>query len=600
MANDKVKLQVKMGESTGLDTVLNEPGQILFTTDDGLLHIDTINNQGRKLVNAKNDHLGQEIASTYVKSVQANGKTITVTYGDNDTDTFNTQDTTYTAGDGLGLTGTTLSVKTGAGLTIADDKVLLASISGLSANTYGANSAGVVNHGNSFKVPKVTVDTYGRVTSVQDVSITLPSDNDTKYTAGSGLTASGTTFNVGAGTGIKVTDDAVALDTVTGLTAATYGETTTSTPAHGGKFKIPQITVDTYGRVTAASDFEITLPADNNTKYTAGSGLTASGTTFNVGAGTGIAVTDDAVSLATVSGLSAATYGANSAGTVNHKGTFKVPQVTVDAYGRVTGISDISLTLPADNDTKYSAGEGLALTGTSFSVNAGTGIDVSSDKVNLATVPGLTAATYGSTTAQSPAYKGSFKVPSVTVDAYGRVVEASEVNVTLPAITASDLGLANALHFLGITESTITDGGTNNVTINSVTYVSGTPGTGQKKLTAGDVVLQKNTSKEYIWGGSAWEELGDESSYVVKGFTTVSGDGTVLTGSGKVGEDTTITISHKTTGTAAKTLSAQNVTQAADGSYTFKIPNIAVDAYGHVKYSADSTITINTVAWGSF
>ena len=48
-----------------------------------------------------------------------------------------------------------------------------------------------------------------------------------------------------------------------GVTAGTYG--TAQTPAHGGTFAIPTVTVDKYGRITSAGTVNITLPADNNT-----------------------------------------------------------------------------------------------------------------------------------------------------------------------------------------------------------------------------------------------------------------------------------------------------------------------------------------------
>lgn len=44
---------------------------------------------------ATSDSLGQNIASTYVKELTVNGRTITVKRGNNSTYTFNTQDTTY-------------------------------------------------------------------------------------------------------------------------------------------------------------------------------------------------------------------------------------------------------------------------------------------------------------------------------------------------------------------------------------------------------------------------------------------------------------------------------------------------------------------------
>ena len=44
---------------------------------------------------ATNDANGQEIASTYIKSLTVSGTTITITKGDNSKDTITTQDTTY-------------------------------------------------------------------------------------------------------------------------------------------------------------------------------------------------------------------------------------------------------------------------------------------------------------------------------------------------------------------------------------------------------------------------------------------------------------------------------------------------------------------------
>ena len=44
---------------------------------------------------ATNDSVGQNINTTYVKSVTASGRTVTVTKGNGTTSTFTTQDTTY-------------------------------------------------------------------------------------------------------------------------------------------------------------------------------------------------------------------------------------------------------------------------------------------------------------------------------------------------------------------------------------------------------------------------------------------------------------------------------------------------------------------------
>jgi len=50
-----------------------------------------------------------------------------------------------------------------------------------------------------------------------------------------------------------------------GVTAGSYGPSEAVSPAHGGTFSVPYVTVDAKGRVTAASTITVTLPADNNT-----------------------------------------------------------------------------------------------------------------------------------------------------------------------------------------------------------------------------------------------------------------------------------------------------------------------------------------------
>lgn len=60
---------------------------------------------------ATNDSVGQNIASTYVKEITANGRTVTVTKGNGKISTFTTQDTTYG-----NMSGATASAAGRAGL----------------------------------------------------------------------------------------------------------------------------------------------------------------------------------------------------------------------------------------------------------------------------------------------------------------------------------------------------------------------------------------------------------------------------------------------------------------------------------------------------
>jgi hypothetical protein len=96
---------------------------------------------------------------------------------------------------------------------------------GVSPGTYGGTSA----------IPVIVVNAEGQLTSAANVTISIPPS--TAIYANSGqLTANSATGNVLIGLAN------------TGVTATTYGNTTS----------IPSITVDSFGRITAASNTAIT------------------------------------------------------------------------------------------------------------------------------------------------------------------------------------------------------------------------------------------------------------------------------------------------------------------------------------------------------
>lgn len=69
-------------------------------------------------------------------------------------------------------------------------------------------------------------------------------------------------------------------------------------------------------------------------------------------------------------------------------------------------------------------------------------------------------------------------------------------------INLDDLGITGAMHFKGTTTTAPTTTAT--ITINGTSYTA----------SAGDVILYDG--KEYLWTGSKWEELGDESSFAYR------------------------------------------------------------------------------------
>ena len=92
-------------------------------------------------------------------------------------------------------------------------------------------------------------------------------------------------------------------------------------------------------------------------------------------------------------------------------------------------------------------------------------------------------------------------------------------------VTLADLGLSQALRFIGITSTNLSDGATTStLTAKSTGSLIKTTG-----FVIGDVVIDNNSAYEYIWTGSAWERLGGDSSYkttqTTKTDPTASGTG---------------------------------------------------------------------------
>lgn len=163
-----------------------------------------------------------------VTLTQGGATTITGTYPNF---TITSTDTTYSAGNGIGLTGTTFSVAAGSGLT--------QDASGLShADT--SSQASVDNTGATF-VQDVTLDTFGHVTGLTSVTVTpsligAPSTTGVGASGSWGISVTGTAANVtgtvavaNGGTGattapqalnnLGLTATAAELNTLDGITA---------------------------------------------------------------------------------------------------------------------------------------------------------------------------------------------------------------------------------------------------------------------------------------------------------------------------------------------------------------------------------------------
>lgn len=139
----------------------------------------------------------------------------------------------HTAGAGLTISGT-------GGTTGTTTYSLTAS--GVTAGTYGPSSAVTGNDAATISVPAITVDEYGRITSIANKTYT---SKNTTYSAGSGLSLSGTTFNHSNSITAK----------------AEYGQNATVTPGYSGTFKVYEPNYDAQGHITGVRTATVTMPS---------------------------------------------------------------------------------------------------------------------------------------------------------------------------------------------------------------------------------------------------------------------------------------------------------------------------------------------------
>ena len=142
--------------------------------------LDTLNELAAALGNDPNfattisTEIGEKLdadSSDYVKSLSISGTTVTVTKGDDTTSTLTTQDTTYSAGDGITLTGTTFS---------ADDQLPSQTGNAGKFLTTDGTDASWSDILNEIKISSVHYPTANATTVVLTQAQTIPSTTN-KY-----------------------------------------------------------------------------------------------------------------------------------------------------------------------------------------------------------------------------------------------------------------------------------------------------------------------------------------------------------------------------------------------------------------------------------
>ena len=182
---------------------------------------------------------------------------------------------------------------------------------------------------------------------------------------------------------------------------------------------------------------------------------------------------------------------------------------------------------------------------------------------------------------------GSKGIKTSTYGLGGANFEATPSSTTLATeqgvlnyVTGAVSGLAGAMHFVGMTEDTMTDGATTNPTISGVS-----------SFAAGDVVIDA-TETEFVFGtDSKWHKLGDAQSYALANNVVNSWQGT---------GDSYITVvpTSATKGAVSATFThalVSNGAYSAKGSTT-KVPQITTDAAGHVTLISEQDIAFPVIS----
>jgi hypothetical protein len=398
-------------------------------------------------------------------------------------------------------------------------------------------------------------------------------------TGGSGLTLTDGTFAVGAGTGITVNADDVAVN-------ATYVKSLFSATDSGGDGSFSYSDgVFTY---TGPSASEANARID--ARIVGGNGLTYNSGNISIGAGYGIAVNADNIEVANsdiralfsasgdisynsttgvfsftndagdieavtagagltgggTSGTVSLSIGAGSGITVNAddvavnatyvKGLFSASDVSGDgSFSYSDGV--FTYTGPSASEVRahLTGGAGLTLTGGTFAVGAGAGITVNADDVALST-SGVTAGTYGSAT----------QAAQITIDAYGRVTSASNVTLT------GDISEV-------VAGSGLTGGGNSgSVTLNVVG--------GYGIVANADSIELSNSSVRALISGSSGVDYNSTTGAITLASSTAGGGLTYSSGVVAVGAGNYITVAADSVAVDATTTATASKVAARDAS----------------------------------
>ena len=155
-------------------------------------------------------------------------------------------------------------------------------------------------------------------------------------------------------------------------------------------------------------------------------------------------------------------------------------------------------------------------------------------------------------------------------------------------ITAANLGLSQALKFVGSTNDIMKDGQKN------------TP-TGISEPSIGDVVLS-NGNGEFVWLGENWEQLGSENSYALKTVQIVTDANSGLKGGSSLAGDVKLSANFGSASNLGTTTSAGSSNQVARADHVHGLTGITSDVSftnSNATFTSNAKIVIGNNSYGT-
>lgn len=155
-------------------------------------------------------------------------------------------------------------------------------------------------------------------------------------------------------------------------------------------------------------------------------------------------------------------------------------------------------------------------------------------------------------------------------------------------ITAANLGLSQALKFVGSTNDIMKD------------HQQNTP-TGISEPSIGDVVLS-NGNGEFVWLGENWEQLGSENSYALKTVQIITDANSGLNGGRNLAGDITLSVNFGSASNLGTATSAGSSHQVARADHIHGLTGITSDVSftnSNATFTSNAKIVIGNNSYGT-